>query len=120
MNSVGVDGQTLICLPVGCRLTRLGLRGNAIEDQGVTALANSLLEVGGRCYEHERSQRLSNRSSISGAPSLRRGPSMNEKTPALLTQLQDLYTLSRSCLTAIFEGTHHEIHQKIGVKWVLG
>jgi len=82
--------------PQGCRLTRLGLQGNAIEDHGVTALANSLLEVGGRCHEFERSQRLTGSRAASNASihSLRSRPSFmdrdKDKTPAFLTQLQEL------------------------------
>eukprot|EP00435_Cladocopium_sp_Y103_P020587 s2022_g5.t1 len=102
--------------PQGCRLTRLGLRGNAIEDQGVTALANSLLEVGGRCHEYERSQRLTGARAPSNASvaSLRRGMStqLDSKLPAFLTQLQELDVSSNriglfgvDALAAVLTGT---------------
>lgn len=101
--------------PQGCRLTRLGLRGNAIEDQGVTALANSILEVGGRCHEFERSQRLTGARATSNASvaSLRRGPStLDSKVPAFLTQLQELDVSSNriglfgaDALAAVLTGT---------------
>ncbi|CAK9009081.1 unnamed protein product [Durusdinium trenchii] len=87
--------------PQGCRLTRLGLRGNAIEDEGVTALANSLLEVGSRCDEFERSQKLTSRVSMNAGSmngSSRTPPRRGESpladkdgiTSTFLTQLQEL------------------------------
>ncbi|CAJ1454110.1 unnamed protein product [Effrenium voratum] len=94
---VGAEGAGKLAAalrhPQGCRLTRLGLRGNAIEDEGVTKIANGLLEVGLRCFEFERSQRASsNRSSFAsngpGTSASRR--STADKTPAFLTQLQEL------------------------------
>ena len=36
------------------------------------------------------------------------------------TQSYTVIYIPRSCLTPIFEGEYHVIHQKIGVKWVLG